>query len=169
MHKVKKKKKKVNIIIETNKAISGVKSSINDGLNKQSNLLGKINPKCTLLPSPNWVVLNPVFFRVCRVCSLLCCAKLKQTAESCILLFCLILQKSKDIFLLFMYTNKSRPFTIPIIFMTKRSCFHCWKGNKSSDCFRLHAHLSILPSQCSLFIIINKNNRSNMEKTHCYV
>ncbi len=46
MHKV---KKKANIIIETNKAISWVKSSINDGLNKQSNLLGKINPKCSLL------------------------------------------------------------------------------------------------------------------------
>ncbi len=45
--------------------------------------------------SPNWVVLNPVFFRVCRVCSLLCCAKLKQTAES---RFFLILQKSKDSF-----------------------------------------------------------------------
>ncbi len=45
------KGKKANIIIETNKAISWVKSSINDGLNKQSNLLGKINPKCTLLPA----------------------------------------------------------------------------------------------------------------------
>ncbi len=126
MHKVKKKKKKANIIIETNKAISGVKSSINDGLNKQSHLLGKINPKCTLLSSPDWV---------CRVCSLLCCAKLKQTAESCILFFFLFYKKAKIIFLLFMYTNKSRPFTIPIIFMTKRSCFHCWKRNKSSDCF----------------------------------
>ncbi len=131
MHKV---KKKANIIIEPNKAISWVKSSINDGLNKQSNLLGKINPKCTLLPSPNWVVLNPVFFRVCRVCSLLCCAKLKQTAERCILFFFLFYKKAKIIFLLFMYTNKSRPFTILIIFMTKRSCFHCWKRNKSSDC-----------------------------------
>ncbi len=90
MHKV----KKANIIIETNKAIT-----INDGLNKQSNLLGKINPKCTLLLSPNWFVLNPVFFRVCRVCSLLCCTKLKQTTERCILFFCLILQKSKDSFL----------------------------------------------------------------------
>ncbi len=99
MHKVKKRKKKANIIIETNKAISGVKSSINDGLNKQSNLLGKMNPKCTLT-SPNWVVLNPVFFRVCRVCSLLCCAKLKQTAESCILFFFLFYKKAKIIFLL---------------------------------------------------------------------
>ncbi len=89
MHKV-KKRKKANIIIETNKAISfRVKSSINDGLNKQSNLLGKMNPKCTLLSSPNWFVLNPVFFRVCRVCSLLYCAKLKQTTESCILFFVL--------------------------------------------------------------------------------
>ncbi len=40
MHKVKKRKKKANIIIETNKAISWVKSSIYDGLNKQSHLLG---------------------------------------------------------------------------------------------------------------------------------
>ncbi len=51
MHKVKKRRKKANIIIETNKAITWVKSSINDGLNKQSNLLGKINPNCTLLPA----------------------------------------------------------------------------------------------------------------------
>ncbi len=47
------------------------------------------------LPSPNWVVFNPVFF---RVCSFLCSVKLKQTAESCILFFCLISQKSKDPF-----------------------------------------------------------------------
>ncbi len=49
MHKV-KKRKKGEYYIETNKPIR-VKSSINDGLNKQSNLLGKINPKCTLLPA----------------------------------------------------------------------------------------------------------------------
>ncbi len=99
--------------------------------------------------SPNWFILNPVFSRVCRVCSLLCCAKLKQTAERCILFFFLFYKQAKIIFLLFMYTNKSRPFTIPIIFMTKRSCFHCWKGTKSSDCSSAAcAHLSILPSQC---------------------
>ncbi len=40
--------KKVNIIIETNKPISWVKSTIYDGLNKQSNVVGKINPKCVL-------------------------------------------------------------------------------------------------------------------------
>ncbi len=45
MHKV---NKKTNIIIETNKPISWVKSTIYDGLNKQPNLLGKINPKCVL-------------------------------------------------------------------------------------------------------------------------
>ncbi len=110
--------------------------------------------------SPNWVVLNPVFSRVCRVCSLLCCAKLKQTAERCILFFFLFYKKAKIIFLLFMYTNKSRPFTIPIIFMTKRSCFHCWKGNKSSLSSFKHS------TKCSLFIIIIKNNRSNIWKKH---
>ncbi len=78
------KEKKANIIIETNKTISWVKSSINDGLNKQSNLLGKINPKCTLLPSPNWVVFNPGFSRVDG-------RKLHS-------IFFLILQKSKDNF-----------------------------------------------------------------------
>ncbi len=93
----------------------------------------KLTPN-VLFYQPKLVVLNPVFFRVCRVCSLLCCAKLKQTAESCILFFFLFYKKAK-IILLFMYTNKSRPFTIPIIFMTKRSCFHCWKRNKYSDCF----------------------------------
>ncbi len=41
-----------------NKPSSRVKSSINDGLNKQSKLLGKMNPP--LLPSP-LVCLNPVF------------------------------------------------------------------------------------------------------------
>ncbi len=44
MHKV----KKANIIIETNKPISWVKSTIYDGLHKQPDLLGKINPKCVL-------------------------------------------------------------------------------------------------------------------------
>ncbi len=38
MHKV--KKKKANIIIETNKPISWVKSSINDGLNKPIKFTG---------------------------------------------------------------------------------------------------------------------------------
>ncbi len=42
------KEKKANIIIEMNKPISWVKSTIYDGLNKQPNLLGKINPKCVL-------------------------------------------------------------------------------------------------------------------------
>ncbi len=111
--------------------------------------------------SPNWVVLNPVFSRVCRVCSLLCCAKLKQTAERCILFF-LILQQSKDNFLLFMYTNKSRPFTIPIIFMTERSCFHCWKRNKSSLSSFKHSTFTMQPVHYHY-----KNNRSNIwKKTH---
>ncbi len=116
--------------------------------------------------SPNWFVLNPGFFRVCRVCSFLCCAKLKQTAERCILFFFLFYKKAKIIFLLFMYTNKSRPFTIPIIFMTKRSCFHCWKGNKSSDCSSdACAHLSILPNAaCSLSLY--KTTGPNIWKKH---
>ncbi len=91
MHKVKKE-------VETNKPISWVKSTIYDGLNKQPDLLGKINPKCVHLSSPNWVVFNPVFFRVCRVFfSLLCCAKLKQTAESCILFFVLFYKKCSEL------------------------------------------------------------------------
>ncbi len=108
--------------------------------------------------SPNWFVLNPVFCRVCRVCSLLCCAKLKQTAERCILFFFLFYKKAKIIFLLFMYTNKSRLFTIPIIFMTKRSCFHCWKGNKSSLSSFKHS------TKCSLFIIIIKTTGQTWKK-----
>ncbi len=55
------KEKKANIIIETKKPIILDKSSINDGLNKQSNLLGKINPKYTLLPSPNWLFWTQCF------------------------------------------------------------------------------------------------------------
>ncbi len=116
--------------------------------------------------SPNWFVLNPVFSRVCRVCSLLCCAKLKQTAESCIIFFFLFYKKAKIIFLLFMYTNKSRPFTIPIIFMTKRSCFHCWKRNKSSDCFSAAcAHLSIPPNAACSFIIVKTTGQTYGKNT----
>ncbi len=119
---------------------------------------------------PKLVCFEPSVFRVCRVCSLLCCAKLKQTAERCIQFFFLFYKKAKIILLLFMYTNKSRPFTIPIIFMTKRSCFHCWKGNKSSDCSSTAcAHLSILPSQYSLFIIIIKTTGQTYGQTHCSV
>ncbi len=56
------------------------------------------------------------------------CAAPKETwwqEAATYICFWLILQKRKDLFLLWMYTNKSKPFTIPIIFMTKRSiCFH---------------------------------------------
>ncbi len=54
-----------------------------------------------------------------------------------------------------MYTNKSRPFTIPIIFMTEELLpllegeYIQWLLQR-----RMRTHLSILPSQCSLFIII---------------
>ncbi len=44
MHKV----KKASIIIQMNQFISWVKSTLYDGLNKKTNLLGKINPKCVL-------------------------------------------------------------------------------------------------------------------------
>ncbi len=56
--------KKANIIIETNKAISWVKSTIYDGLNKQSNVLGKINPKCVLsyIYQPKLVYFEPSVF-----------------------------------------------------------------------------------------------------------
>ncbi len=80
-----------------------------------------------------------------------------QTCFTVINAFCVIL------FFYWMYTNKSRPFTIPIIFM-KRSCFHCWKRNKSSDCSNAHAHTFKLVTKCSLFIIIIWNNRSNIWK-----
>ncbi len=126
--------KKANIIIETNKVISWFKSSINDGLNKQSNLLGKIKPKCTLLPSPDRFVLNPVFSRVCRVCSLLCCAKLK-TAESCILFFCLILQKSKDNFFIECTQIKADLLQFRLSSWPRRVASTVGRGNKSSDCF----------------------------------
>ncbi len=93
MHKV---KKKANIIIETNKPISWVKSTIYDGLNKQPNLLGKINPKCVLsyiYPAQIGLHLTQCFLEYAEFFSLLCCAKLKQMAESGILFFRLILQK----------------------------------------------------------------------------
>ncbi len=35
-----------------NQPISGVKSTLYDGLNKQPNLLGKINPMCSVLYLP---------------------------------------------------------------------------------------------------------------------
>ncbi len=84
--------------------------------------------------------------------------EIKQTAERCILFFFLFYKKAKIIFLLFMYTNKSRPFTIPIIFMTKRSCFHCWKRNTSSLSSFKHS------TKCSLFIIILKTTGQTWKK-----
>ncbi len=48
MHKVKKREASIRPIIQMNQPISGVKSTLYDGLNKQPNLLGKINPKCVL-------------------------------------------------------------------------------------------------------------------------
>ncbi len=60
----------------------------------------KLTPNvfCPIFTQPKLVVLNPVFFRVCRVCSLLCCAKLKQTAECSIFFFFLFYKKAKIIF-----------------------------------------------------------------------
>ncbi len=80
MHKV----KKANIIIETNKPISWVKSTIYDGFNKQPNLLGKMNPKCVLsyiYPAQIGLFLTQCFLEYAEFISLLCCTKLKQTAE----------------------------------------------------------------------------------------
>ncbi len=59
-----------------NRPISGVKSTLYDGLNKQPNLLGIINPKCVLsyiypafgLKTTQFgLFLTKCFFRVCRV------------------------------------------------------------------------------------------------------
>ncbi len=70
-----------------NQPISGVKSTLYDGLNKQPNLLGKINPKCVLSyiypalgvkNNPHWVVFNPVFFSVCRVSVHFCAARMEM-------------------------------------------------------------------------------------------
>ncbi len=96
MHKV----KKANIIIETNKPISWVKSTIYDGLNKQPDLLGKINPKCVLsyiYPAQIGLFLTQCFLEYAEFISLLCFAKLKQTAESCILFFVLFYKKCSEL------------------------------------------------------------------------
>ncbi len=101
MHKV----KKANIIIETNKPISWVKSTIYDGLDKQPDLLGKINPKCVLsyiYPAQIGLFLTQCFLEYAEFISLLCCAKLKQTAESGILFFVLFYQKKSE------FNNKMR-------------------------------------------------------------
>ncbi len=101
MHKV----KKANIIIETNKPISWVKSTIYDGLNKQPDLLGKINPKCVLsyiYPAQIGLFLTQCFLEYAEFFSLLCCGKLKQTAESCILFFVLFFKKCSE------WNNKMR-------------------------------------------------------------
>ncbi len=45
--------------------------------------------------------------------------KIKADGRKMHYIFFLFYKKAKIIFLLFMYTNKSRPFTIPIIFMTE--------------------------------------------------
>ncbi len=133
-----------------------------------ANLLGKINPKCTLLPS---LFLNPVFCRVCRVCSLLCCAKLKQTAESCILFFFLFYKKTKIIFFIECTQIKADLLQFRLSSWPREVASTVRRGNKSSDCSSAScAHLSILPSQCSLFIIIIKTTGQTYGKnTHCSV
>ncbi len=91
MHKV----KKANIIIETNKPISRVKSTIYDGLNKQPDLLGKINPKCVLsyiYPAQIGLFLTQCF-RVCRVFFIIVLHEIKADGRKLHSIFCLILQK----------------------------------------------------------------------------
>ncbi len=55
-----------------------------------------------------------------------------------------------------MYTNKSKLFTIPIIFLTKRSiCFHCYKEKKkvivSSSCSCIKYQLSNIMGNTLLY------------------
>ncbi len=104
MHKVKKRRKKANIIIETNKAISWVKSSINDGLNKQSNLLGKINPKCTLLPAQIGLFWTQCFYSM-QSLFIIVLREIKADGRKIHSIFFLILQKSKDNFFI-VYVHK---------------------------------------------------------------
>ncbi len=83
-----------------NKPISWVKSTIYDGFNKQPDLLGKINPKCVLsyiYPAQIGLFLTQCFLEYAEFFSLLCCAKLKQTAESCILFFVLFYKKCSEL------------------------------------------------------------------------
>ncbi len=49
---------------------------------------------CPIFTSPNWVILNPVFSRVCRVCSF----EIKADGRKLHSIFFLILQKRKDNF-----------------------------------------------------------------------
>ncbi len=98
-----------------NQPISWVKSILYDGLNKQPNLLGKINTECVL--SYIYPATGLKRTQTSGFSSFLCCAKGNQHP---IFGGAYLKKKSNDLFLFWMYTNKSKPFTIPIIFMTKR-------------------------------------------------
>ncbi len=117
--------------------------------------------------SPNWFVLNPVFSRVCRVCSLLCCAKLKQTAESCILFFSYFTKKQRSFFYCLCTQIKADLLQFRLSSWPRGVASTVRRGiNPVIASARMRSQLSILPSQCSLFIIIIKNNRSNIWKKH---
>ncbi len=72
------------------------------------------------LSSLNWFVLNPVFSRVCRVCSLLLLREIKADGRKLHSIILSYFTKKQRLFFIVNVHNKSRPFTIPIIFMTKR-------------------------------------------------
>ncbi len=62
---------------------------------------------------------------LCRVLVHFCAAR-KETRrqKAASYFFRLILQKRKDLFLFWTYTNKRKRFTIPIIMTKRSSCFH---------------------------------------------
>ncbi len=49
------------------------------------------------LSSPNWVVFNPVFFRVCRVFFIIVLREIKADGRKLHSIFCLILQKNSEL------------------------------------------------------------------------
>ncbi len=107
---------------------------------------------------------EPSVFRVCRVCSLLCCAKLKQIAESCILFFCLILQKSKDNFFIECTQIKADLLQFRLSSWPRGVASTVGRGINPVIASAPHAHTFKHSTKCSLFIIIIKNNRSNIWK-----
>ncbi len=90
--------------------------------------------------------------------SFLCCVKGNKTAESGILFFSLILQKHKKK-LLWMYTNKCKLFTIPIILWLKVAST-VRRGKKIK--WLLQRHTVKLSTFTMQIIIIMKNNQSNI-------
>ncbi len=119
---------------------------------------------------PKWFVWTQCFLWVCRVCSLLWLREIKADGRECsILFFSYFYKKAKIIFFIECTQIKADLYNSDYLHDQEEFASTVGRGINPVIAQPACAQLSILPSQCSLFIIIIKTTGPNIWKNTCSV